>query len=220
MIDSKEIVNNWDAYAKYISSYFGEGTEAISNFLKKIVEGKNLNLFGGFENYGLNSVEFDASMYSLKNNNSRNKIQGVYNSNIHLPFKNNSFDSATMVSGWQYIENTKKFMKELERVLTPGAEFHVINGKNLSFEPFQKRSEDPDYILKELEDMSYDCISREIPSKLDSLIFHDILSQVQQQHVITCISVALPKQNKYGFRRSKIENRLEKELEHIEYIQK
>lgn len=180
--------------------------------------GKNLNLFGGFENYNLNSVEFDASIYSLKNNNSKNKIQGVYNSDTHLPFKDNSFDSATMISGWQYLGNTKKFMKELERILKPGAEFHVINGKNLSFEPLQKRSEDPDYILTELKKMRYDYISRDIPSKLDSLIFLDILSQAQQNHVITCISAAMPTKDKYGFRRSEIKNKTEKELEHIEYI--
>jgi ubiquinone/menaquinone biosynthesis C-methylase UbiE len=44
-----------------------------------------------------------------------------------LPFPDNSFDHATMVSVFQYIKHRKKATQELMRVLKPGAEIYIIN---------------------------------------------------------------------------------------------
>lgn len=218
MSNSIKAKEHWNNFSKYVPDYFGEGTSDIKIFLKELITGRNLNLFGGFQNYDIDSVELDVSDRSLKYNQSRDKVRGFYEANSFLPFKDNSFDSATIISGWQYIDNHDSFLKEMERVLKPGKELHIINGRNLSCSLVQTCSENPENIASQIESFSYDYLMRDIPSTLDAKSFYDELEGLRTQTVLSCITVAMPNGYNNGSLKSKIENKVEKAIKHIDYV--
>ena len=88
--------------------------EYISTELKKRIKGKNLDIGSGSTNYTKNHACIDLSYEMLEWNQCKNKAQANAE---NLPFKNKSFDTATLVFVANYVQDIEKLTKELKRVL-------------------------------------------------------------------------------------------------------
>jgi len=96
----------------------------ISERLKGLEKGKNLDLGAGAYSY-VQSVAFDCSPKMLSfNENAAEKIEG--NLERTLPFPDQSFDSVTAIFVMNYVKNLDNLLKEVKRVLKLGASFYVI----------------------------------------------------------------------------------------------
>jgi ubiquinone/menaquinone biosynthesis C-methylase UbiE len=99
-------------------------------------------------------------------NEARKKVQydlDYLGIEFKLPFKDHSFDSATMISVWQYLENPVAVLKELERVLVPGGEVYVINGDGAGVEGLVKNASRSEDIRKIARKCGYDTLLQTIP---------------------------------------------------------
>lgn len=80
--------------------------------------------------YYPHSTVIDLSPVALQYNPAKEKIEFDIDS-LHtgakLPFPDNSFDHATMVSVAQYIQDREEMTEELLRVLKPGAELYILS---------------------------------------------------------------------------------------------
>src|SRR5687768_16103224 len=111
-----ERVKTWDHHGSYRWSYFGEENKSrISHFLGKRLSGRNLDIGGGWYLYYSNSVVVDLSPVCLASNPAQEKLQFDIEQLAQgkkLPYPDHSFDSATLVSVWQYVKNADALIKE------------------------------------------------------------------------------------------------------------
>lgn len=163
-----KVENDWDHHGSYQWTYFVEEQKKLINFfLSKKAGPRNLEIGGGWYQSYPNSTAIDISNVCLKYNEARKKVQydldylGV---GFKLPFKDHSFDSATMISVWQYLENPVAVLKELERVLAPGGEVYVINGQGAGVEGLVKNASRSEDIRKIARKCGYDTLLQTIPS--------------------------------------------------------
>lgn len=128
----------WDHHGSYQWTYFGEHVkQRISYFLSQRLSGRNLELGGGWYLSHPNSVVVDLSPVCLGYNLAKEKHQfdlDTLETGKRLPFMDNSFDSATMISAWQYLAAPHAVASELERVVRPGGELYIINGQGAGLE--------------------------------------------------------------------------------------
>ncbi len=166
--ETERIETEWDRHGEYQWTYFVEEQKRLVNFfLSKRAGPRNLEIGGGWYQSYPNSTAIDISTVCLKYNKARKKAQ--YNldfvaKGFHLPFKDCSFDSATMISVWQYLENPIALLKELERVLVPGGEIYIINGDGAGLEEFVKSATSAKSILEAAKQSGYDAMLHVIPT--------------------------------------------------------
>ncbi|MBR9692152.1 class I SAM-dependent methyltransferase [Candidatus Woesearchaeota archaeon] len=118
----------WD-----IQSYGWSGKipKEIRLFIKKelgVLKGKNLSLGCGSYPYVEDSVLLDFSSEMLKSAKGSKKV-------VHdleekkLPFKDDSFDSVTMVFVADYIKNLRNLFQEIRRVLNKDGRLMIVQSK-------------------------------------------------------------------------------------------
>jgi SAM-dependent methyltransferase len=109
-------------------TYFSEyEANRISQYLATRVRGTNLDIGGGANSgvYVPGSVVLDRSLKCLKANPEKEKV--VFDLDAvgspfgrfwpGLPFKDQCFDSATMISVWQYLSQPTRLVSEIARVV-------------------------------------------------------------------------------------------------------
>ncbi len=163
----------WDHHGSYQWTYFDEDVkERICYFLGERLTGKNLDLGGGWYLHYKNSTVLDLSQVCLDYNPAKKKVHFDLNSlkeGKTLPFNSNSFDSATMVSVWQYIGCSDELMSELKRVIRPGGELYIINGEHgAGLDECRKNTHIPSNISHYLKGKGFDTLIENIPSKGDN----------------------------------------------------
>jgi len=158
----------WDHHGSYQWTYFNEEIkERINFFLSRRLHGKNIDLGGGWYLSYPNSTVVDLSSVCLANNPANEKLQFDLNTlgkDKHLPYESHSFDSATLISSWQYLRNPAKVTKELKRVLRPGAEIYIINGQGAGLEECVCGSTRSENVQKFFRIQGYDTLIENIPS--------------------------------------------------------
>ena len=125
----------WDYHSSEKWVYFAEEDKRlISHFLSERLSGKrNLELGGGWYLSHPGSTVLDLSSVALEHNPAKHKVQfdlDTIKQGKKLPFPDHSFDSATMISVWQYLRCPALVLEELRRVLIPGGKLYVINLRN------------------------------------------------------------------------------------------
>ncbi len=158
----------WNRHGSYQWTYFDETVKKrICYYFSERLKGRNLDLGGGWYLYYPNSVVVDLSGVCLDYNIAEEKIKfdlDDLGKGEKLPFSKNSFDSATMVSVWQYLNHPNKVVDELERILKPGSNFYIINGEHgHGVREFVVNEYKPGLIKKYFERKDYDTLVENIP---------------------------------------------------------
>ncbi len=134
--EEKTIREIWDGHGKYQWTYFSETVKQfIELHLEKRLSGRNLDVGGGWYLHYPNSDVVDISPVCLEYNKVPPERKHVFDLDsisrgARLPFGDGTFDSATMISVAQYLPDPWSVIKEVERVLKPGAELYVIGGED------------------------------------------------------------------------------------------
>jgi SAM-dependent methyltransferase len=166
--ETERIEKEWDHHGSYQWTYFVEEQKRLVNFfLSKRAGPRNLEIGGGWYQSYPDSTAIDISAVCLKYNEAKKKLQfnlDFVANGFHLPFKDCSFDSATMISVWQYLENPVALLKELERVLAPGGEVYIINGDGAGLEEFVKSATSAKAILETAMKCGYGAMLQTIPT--------------------------------------------------------
>ncbi len=163
----EEVIKTWDFHCSYQWTYFPEeAKQLIQFFLSNRIHRRNLDLGAGWYTYHPNSTVVDLSLKGLEYNSSKEKVffdlDDVARGKL-LPFPDNSFGSATLVSVWQYLRHGKVLLGELERVLLPGSEVFIINESGAALTSMQVGPSSPKAIEQEVKEAGYDCIRETIP---------------------------------------------------------
>ncbi|MBW2981868.1 class I SAM-dependent methyltransferase [Candidatus Woesearchaeota archaeon] len=129
--DSKKF---WDAEAyAWLSKIPRKIRESIKQeLMKRIPSGKiNLSLGSGSYPYIEESILLDFSAEMLKSVPPiKYKARLEYDLELgKLPFKNNSFDTITMVFIIDYLKNINSVLKEVNRILKPKGKLILVNAK-------------------------------------------------------------------------------------------
>ena len=218
VVTTKDAKQQWDHHSAYQWSYFGEvNKEYISFFLSNKLFGKNLDLGGGWYNYYPNSTVVDFSSEAINHNSAKEKLVfdlDSISSKNKLPFRDNSFNSATMISVWQYLRNPLELIKELKRILIPGGEVYIINDEGAGLEELMHQPTDAEEIAKQIK-----------PTKLNTIIESVIVRDSHFDFKSVC--VAMPENTLFGKvsrirdkkQRMECEKSLEENLAHYEYHQ-
>ncbi len=166
--DTKRIEKEWDHHGSYQWTYFVEEQKRLINFfLSERAGPRNLEIGGGWYQSYPGSTAIDVSAVCLEYNEARKKVQydlDYVAAGCTLPFKDRSFDSATMISVWQYLQDPVALLKELERVLAPGGEVYVINGQGGGVEGLVKSASRSESILETAMRCGYDAMLQTIPT--------------------------------------------------------
>lgn len=201
----------WNNHGSYQWTYFSEAVkQRINFFLSKRLHGRNLDIGGGWYLSYPNSVVLDLSSKCLAYNPSAEKLRfdmDDLGQGSHLPFRDASFDSATLISVWQYLKHPGAVLRELERVLRPGAEVYIINGKGGGLEECMLRSSAVEKSRIFFSCRGYDTVVENIP---------DMNSDVKE---FQSLCVAMPDVDLFGCCPSNIANkegRIEKNKETCE----
>jgi len=113
--------STWDFHGSYQWTYFGdEVKQRINFFLEQRLHGRNIDVGGGWYLSYPNSTVVDLSSVCLAHNPAKDKLQfdlDELGESRNLPFSENSFDSATLISTWQYLRHPLAVIRELERIL-------------------------------------------------------------------------------------------------------
>lgn len=139
--EEKKIQQIWDHHGSYQWTYFQEGIHKhIDYYLSRRLSGRNLEVGGGWYLHYPNSDVVDISPVCLDYNMAPKDRKYVFdlddiNKGEKLPFPDSTFDSATMISVWQYLRGPTSVVKEMKRILKPGAELYIINGQGAGLEP-------------------------------------------------------------------------------------
>lgn len=162
----------WDHHSSYQWTYFVEEIKQFIDFyLSKRLSGRNLDIGGGWYLSYINSDVVDVSSVALKYNMAPNERKHHLDlddlSNCKkLPFEDNTFDSATMISVIQYLRYPWNVIEELKRVLKPGAELYVIGGQDAGL--YELRTEKGFDSIKEIKARftrkNYDILEEPIPT--------------------------------------------------------
>ena len=167
-LETKRIETKWDSNGEQLWSYFNEEyKKVISFFLSKKAGPRNLEIGGGWYQSYPGSTAIDVSRVCLKYNLAQQKVQYDLDYTVNgfkLPFKGCSFDSATMISVWQYLQDPIALLTELERVIMPGGEVYVINGQHSGVEGLVKGATTSEEIFKMAKKCGYDAMLQTIPT--------------------------------------------------------
>ena len=147
--------------------YYGDEKidEVIGKHLDKRLMGLNLNLGSGFTNHYSNSVNLDISFYSLALNDKKGVLYNLNKINYDnsLPFKEGSFNSASMIGLWPYLKNPEKIFLELQRVVKSEGRVIIVNPNGLGVDKLRLRKSDSDSIIDETSRYFYRTYIEEVP---------------------------------------------------------
>ena len=140
----------------------------VREFIKKEIKvnGKVLSLGSGCYPYVKNSVLVDISKDMLDLAKAKRKI--VHDLNEKLPFKNNSFDSATLIFVIDYIKNITGLIKEVKRVLKKNGKLIIVQNKAVVDDYYriqEKKHIVGDNLKKLLKDFKIDYSEKDILDK-------------------------------------------------------
>ncbi len=188
LMERQNIREEWDDRGSDRWTYFSEGVkQIISYYLSFKLKGLNLDIGSGWYMHYPDSVAVDVSPVNLKNNMLDKKICMDLEDIAFekgLPFKDNTFDSVTMVSVWQYLRNVQPVLDELERVSKPGAELYIINGQNSGVQGLKKRSSYSKDICEDMLARGFDSMIEIIPIKGGRDVFQSVTARMPKGCVI------------------------------------
>lgn len=126
------LVDDWNRKNLLEEGHYNDKIHfAIQDYLSNRIRGKNLDLAcGGFPHIP-GSIGLDISNVALNYMRDTGKYKDVVQFNladlgqIALPFKDNVFDSSTMISGWNYIPVNNLF-EELSRIVKDRGRFFIV----------------------------------------------------------------------------------------------
>ena len=157
----------WDSYGSFQGTYFEDTIKKrIKFFLGQRLNGRNIEIGGGWYLSYSNSTVVDLSGVCLQHNPAKEKLQfdlDEIEKGRRLPYSDASFDSATLISVWQYLRHPKKVIKELERILKPGAEIYLINGQGAGLSECIVGVANSAGIEIFFRDLGYDTLVEDIP---------------------------------------------------------
>jgi SAM-dependent methyltransferase len=191
--------STWDFHGSYQWTYFAdEIKQRIKFFLQQRLHGKNIEIGGGWYLSYPNSTVVDLSSVCLSHNPAKEKLQfdlDTIGEGARLPFDDDSFDSATLISTWQYLRHPKAVFGELERILDPGAEIYLINGQGAGLQKCKCGISNTKDLQAFFEGLGYDTLIEHIPTVGGDL------KEFQS------LCVAMPDINLFGKEPSKIRNK-------------
>lgn len=205
--------STWDNHGSYQWTYFADAVkQRISYFLLQRLNGHNLEVGGGWYLSYPDSVVVDLSSVCLSHNPAKEKLQFDLDSIVEgarLPFNDNSFNSATIISVWQYLSHPEEVLGELERVLRPGAEMYLINGQGAGLDECKVGITTTKQLEKFFQDLGYDTLIEHIPA-FDSTRIDEFQS----------LCVAMPDIDLFGVTPSRILNKVDREERDKEICEK
>lgn len=162
--------------------YYGDTKvdDVIREELNKRLNGLNLSLGAGFTNHYDKSVNLDVSFASLGLNDKKGVLYDIddlgfkENGFVSLPFKSSSFDSATMVGLWPYLDNPDNVFYELRRVIKPRGKVVIVNQNNMAVEQLRVRGNESDEILEQASRLFYRTHMKKVPFKDRTIDFIDL----------------------------------------------
>lgn len=158
--------------------YYGDEKvdEVISEGLGKRLVGLSLNLGSGFANHYDNSVNLDVSFHSLELNPKKGVLYDLntINSGDSLPFRDWSFDSASMVGLWPYLSDPEKLFYELQRVVRSKGIISIVNQDDLAVEELRLKGNRTDEIAEEALDYSRRVHVQKVPFSGRTIDFIDL----------------------------------------------
>ena len=162
--------------------YYGDikVDDVIRGELSKRLSGLNLSLGAGFTNHYDRSVNLDVSFESLGLNDKKGVLYDIddlgfkENGLVSLPFKSSSFDSATMIGLWPYLDNPDNVFYELHRVIKPSGKVVIVNQNNMAIEQLRLRGNESDEILEQASRLFYRTHMKKVPFKDRTVDFIDL----------------------------------------------
>lgn len=192
----------WDHHGSYKWTYFADKIkQRIQYFLLQRLHGKNIEVGGGWYLSYPDSVVVDLSSVCLEHNPAKEKLQfdlDTIGEGKKLPYENDSFNSATLISVWQYLRHPKAVLGELERILRPGAEIYLINGQGAGLKECVVGASRTESLQAFFEESGYDTLIEHIPS-IDGRV-----SEFQS------VCVAMPGVDMFGDAPSMIRNKTQR----------
>lgn len=201
----------WDHHGSYQWTYFADGIkQRIEYFLLQRLHEKNIEIGGGWYLSYPNSVVVDLSSVCLEHNPAKEKLQfdlDTIGEGKQLPYENDSFNSATLISVWQYLRHPKAVLGELERILKPGAEIYLINGQDAGLKECVVGASRTESLQQFFQELGYDTLVEHIPA------FDDRASEFQS------VCVAMPDIDLFGEVPSRIQNKEQRKKQDEEICQ-
>ncbi|GEM_PF-6713475 len=162
--------------------YYGDikVDDLIREELSKRLSGLNLSLGAGFTNHYDKSVNLDVSFESLGLNDKKGVLHDIddlgfkENGFVSLPFKSSSFDSATMIGLWPYLDNPDNVFYELHRVIKPRGKVVIVNQNNMAVEQLRVRGNESDEILEQASRLFYRTHMKKVPFNDRTIDFIDL----------------------------------------------
>jgi hypothetical protein len=180
----------WDSHGIYQWTYFDERVKRhISYFLSQRLHGKNLDIGGGWYLSHPGSTVIDISSQCLSYNKAKDKVKfdlDDLGKGLNLPIRDNAFDSATLVSVWQYLHHPDAVLSELERVIVPGGELYIINGQGAGLPELKSGSGSHTETVQSFFDQKgYDSLIEHIPTHQgDTKEFQSLCVGLPQTNVL------------------------------------
>ncbi len=203
--------STWDHHGSSQWTYFNdEVKQRINFFLSRRLHGKNIDVGGGWYLSYPNSTVVDLSSVCLAHNPAKEKLQfdlDELGEGKHLPYGEGTFDSATLISVWQYLKHPVAVTKELERILRPGAEIYLINGQGGALQKCAVSSGRSQDVQKFFQERGYDTLIENIPS-----FGRDVRG-------FQSVCVAMPDRDLFGVAPSRVRNKEERNRENEEICQ-
>ena len=195
--------STWDHHGSYQWTYFAdEIKQRIQYFLLQKLNGKNIEIGGGWYLSYPNSVVVDLSSVCLEYNPAKEKLQfdlDTIGEGKQLPYEDDYFSSATLISVWQYLRHPKAVLGELERILKPGAEIYLINVQGAGLEECIVEASRTEILQKFFQELGYDSLIEHIPT------FGGKVRELQS------VCVAMPDIDLFGEAPSRIRNKEQRE---------
>lgn len=203
--------STWDHHGSYQWTYFAdEIKQRIQYFLLQRLHGKNIEIGGGWYLSYPDSVVVDLSSVCLGHNPAKEKLQfdlDTIGESKQLPYDNDSFNSATLISAWQYLRYPKAVLGELERVLKPGGEIYLINGQGAGLEECVVGASRTESLQQFFQELGYDTLVEHIPA------FNGRVNEFQS------VCVAMPDVDLFGKAPSRIRNKTHRKKQDEEVCQ-
>lgn len=203
--------STWDHHGSYQWTYFAqEIKQRIQYFLLQRLNGKNIEVGGGWYLSYPNSVVVDLSSVCLEHNPAKEKLQfdlDTIGESGQLPYGDDSFNSATLISVWQYLRHPRAVLRELERVLRPGGEIYLINGQGAGLEECIVGSTRTEGLQQFFQELGYDTLIEHIPE------FDGRVSEFQS------VCVAMPDSDLFGKTHSRVRNKTQRKKQDEEICQ-
>lgn len=157
------LVKDWNRYNKHAEGHYEEEIHfAIKNYFHDRINGKNLDLACGDFPHIPKAIGLDISDVALHRMHGAKGYNGLIQFNLNnlesgtaLPFKSNTFDSSTMICGWNYI-STGGLFKELRRVLKKRSHFYIVQfEEHIGEGRFMTKVDNSRDIISKLQNIGY-----------------------------------------------------------------